>query len=277
MLVGIDVYHAKKRFLDKQNVYVQRRSIGAFIAVFAQDGGVYKTSCNIIEVEARQELLCKADSESTGDTTSVKSQESGGRDRAAQIILEGPEITRQDALADFITRACQENNVRPDQIIVYRDGVGDSQLEAVRVTEVEQAKRAVKESKLIFAVVQKRISTRFLVHKPSGEVGNPWQGTVVDRDLGSEDYPDFYLIPTRCALSTVKPVHYIMMHNDGTLPMEQFHALTYAMCHVYPNWTDSIKLPFPTQLAHKLAFLMGESQINKPEIHRDLFKTYFYL
>lgn len=50
-----------------------------------------------------------------------------------------------------------------DHIIVYRDGVGDSQLEAVRATEVAQAKEACRESNLIFSVVQKRISTRFIV------------------------------------------------------------------------------------------------------------------
>jgi len=274
MLVGIDVYHAKKRFLDKQNVYVQRRSIGAFIAVLIQETGGYRTSCHIYEVEARQELLCKADSES--DTSSVKSQDSG-KSSAAPTILEGPEITQKNTLQDFIVRSCKEHEMTPAQIIVYRDGVGDSQLEAVRTTEVLQAKNAVREAKLIYTVVQKRIHTRFFVRKSDGMVGNPAPGTIVDKDLGSEDYPDFYLIPTKCSLSTVKPVHYIIMHNDNFVPLKELQALTYAMCHVYPNWTDSIKLPFPTQLAHKLAFLMGESQITKPEIHKDLFKTYFYL
>jgi len=276
MLVGIDVYHAKKRFLDKQNVYVQRRSIGAFIAVLinAVAQSQYKTSCFVIEVEARQELLCKAESDS--DQSSVKSQESG-KDKAAREILEAPEITRANTLQDFIVRSCEEHGVKPDHVIVYRDGVSDSQLEAVRTSEVNQAKNALRDAKLVYTVVQKRIHTRFLVEKQGGEVGNPWPGTVVDKDLGSEDYADFYLIPTKCSLSTVKPVHYIMMHNDGAIPQRDFQSLTYAMCHCYPNWTDSIKLPFPTQLAHKLAFQMGESQIPKPEIHKDLFKTYFYL
>jgi len=205
-----------------------------------------------------------------------KSQESG-KDKAAREILEAPEITRANTLQDFIVRACDEHGVKPDHLIVYRDGVGDSQLEAVRTSEVNQAKNALRDAKLVYTVVQKRIHTRFLVEKQSGEVGNPWPGTVIDKDLGSEDYPDFYLIPTKCSLSTVKPVHYIMMHNDNAIPLRDFQSLTYAMCHCYPNWTDSIKLPFPTQLAHKLAFQMGESQIPKPEIHKDLFKTYFYL
>jgi len=272
MLLDIDVYHVKKRFLDKQNVYVQRRSVGAFVAVLIANG-FYKTSCFVIEVQARQELLCKAESDS--DNTSTKSQESE-KDKAAAVVLECPEITAKDTLSEFIVRACKEHQLQPDHIIVYRDGVSDSQLEAVRISEVQQAKAAVREAKLVYTVVQKRIHTRFMVEK-DGQVGNPFPGTVVDQDLGSQDYPDFYLIPTKCSLSTVKPVHYIIMHNDNAIPMKEFQALTFTMCHVYPNWTDSIKLPFPTQLAHKLAFQTGECQIQKPEIHADLFKTYFYL
>jgi len=270
MLVGVDVYHAKKRFIEKQNVYVQRRSIGAFIAVFVR-GGEYRQSCHAVKVEARQELLCRAESDS--DNTSTKSAESGSA--APRTILEGPDITQKDMFHDFLVRAMNEHQVKPDQIIVYRDGVGDSMLEAVRSTEVAQAKKASTTSKLIYTVVQKRISTRFMVQKPNGDVGNPWPGTVVE-ELGSDDYTDFYLIPTKCSLSTVKPVRYIFLHNDNNVPMQQFQALTFAFCHCYPNWTDSIKLPFVTQLAHKLAFQMGES-VSKIDIHKDLHKTWFYL
>lgn len=63
MLVGIDVYHAKMRFLEKSDVYVQRRSVGAFVAVFINvDTGAYLTSNHVVEVKARVELLCKAES-----------------------------------------------------------------------------------------------------------------------------------------------------------------------------------------------------------------------
>jgi len=180
-------------------------------------------------------------------------------------------------LHNFIVRSCADHGVNPDTIIVYRDGVGDSQLEAVRATEVQQVKNASKEAKMIYTVVQKRIHTRFMVQKPDGAVGNPPPGTIIARDLGIERFNDFYLIPTKSSLSTVKPVHYVILHNDNHIPADQLQSLTFTMCHCYPNWTDSIKLPFPTQLAHKLAYQMGESQISKPEIHKELHKTYFYL
>lgn len=63
MLIGIDVYHAKKKFKGETESYVQRRSVGAFIAIFINvNTGDYLTSNKVVEVKARQELLCKADS-----------------------------------------------------------------------------------------------------------------------------------------------------------------------------------------------------------------------
>lgn len=63
MLLGIDVYHAKMRFLEKSDVYVQRRSVGAFVAIFIDvASGRYLTSNHVVEVKARVELLCKAES-----------------------------------------------------------------------------------------------------------------------------------------------------------------------------------------------------------------------
>jgi len=277
MMIGIDVYHAKKRFIEGSAIYHQRRSIGAFIAVIANKEGGYRTSCDVVEVAARKELLCKAESDS--DNTSAHSVGSDPN-KAADVRLEqpvGPEITQANFLQKFIQRSCAEHNVKPDAVVVYRDGVGDSMFEAVRSTEVRQCIEAVRDAKLVFTVVQKNIHTRFFVEKQSGEVGNPQPGTVVEQDLGYVQHPGFFLIPTKCSLSTVKPVHYAILHNDNAIPMRELQQLTFTMCHCYPNWTDSIKLPFPTQLAHKLAFQMGECLIPKPEIHKDLYKTYFYL
>jgi len=74
----------------------------------------------------------------------------------------------------------------------------------------------------------------------------------------------------------VKPVHYIILLNDG-VPIPQLQQLTYTFCHLYPNWTNSIKLPFTTQAAHKMAYLLGELKIDNPKIHAHLQRSYFYL
>jgi aubergine-like protein len=276
MLIGIDVYHAKKRYVVAADVYMQRRSVGAFIAIFINvNTGDYLTSNKVIEVTARKELICKAESDS--ETSSVHSGNGNGNGNgnrtAAQEQLETPEITSDDALQKFIERSMKEHQIKPDHIIVYRDGVGDSMLEAVTKTEVKQVQNACKTAKLIYAICQKRIHTRFFVDSSRG-LGNPPPGTVINDCSSTKE--EFFLISTKCTLSTVRPVRYVIIANDQAIPMAEFQALTFAMCHVYPNWPDTITLPFPTQLAHKLAYQMGES-CNNMEVSEKIHKTYFYL
>ena len=45
----------------------------------------------------------------------------------------------------------------------------------------------------------------------------------------------------------------------------------------YPNWTSSVKVPFPVQCAGKLANLMEKSGLRDVEVHRSLRKGFFYL
>jgi len=272
MLIGIDVYHAKMRFLEKLDVYVQRRSVGAFVAILVNvNTGDYLTSNHVVEVKAKVELFCKAESDS--ETSSVKSD--SNKNSSAVKVIEAPEITREDSLAKFIERSIAEHKVTPDQIIVYRDGVGDSMLDCVSKTEVKQVQNACKSAKLIFAVAQKRIHARFIVDGGQKGFGNPANGTVIEEAV-SHHLNEFYLVPTTCSLSTVRPVRYILLWNDNTMPLNEFQSLTYGLCHVYPNWPDSITLPFPTQLAHKLAFLLGEN-LQSTMVHKNLYTNYFYL
>jgi len=269
MMIGIDVFHDKLRFNDQQNLYFQKAII--------KPNGEYLTSCDIKETKSRNEFICKADSDS--DASSVKSSELPKEERAAEFKPSAPTISQDNFLEQFITRSIKEHNVNPDIIIVHRDGVGDSMLDVVKETEVRQAKTASKNAKLIFAVAQKRIHIRFMIDN-KGIIGNPPPGTLIqDASLADSNYKDYFLIPTKSSLSTVKPVRYIILQNDAEefLPMDQFQNLTFAMCFCYPNWTDSIKLPMPTQLAHKLAYLMGETNLPRPEINPNLLKTFFYL
>jgi len=61
----------------------------------------------------------------------------------------------------------QENQAFPDRIILFRDGVGDGQLELAKNTEVAQILEGCKyldaKPKFTFCVVQKRINARMFV------------------------------------------------------------------------------------------------------------------
>ena len=72
-------------------------------------------------------------------------------------------------------------------------------------------------------------------------------------------------------------MRYVVIEDDKKIPRPDLQQVTNTLCYLYPNWADAIKLPFPTQLAHKLAYLMGEIKVDDPRLHESLFKTYCYL
>jgi len=255
MIIGVDVYHDKKTLDVGEQRFRQRRSIGAFVASIITPTGEFRTSCGVNVHKVPQ------------------------KERHAIQAAPGLPATQNNALGKFIRRACTEHGVRPDYIVVYRDGVAHSQLDAAEKFEVVQARKAYPDAKLVYTIVQKRIHTRFLIDTGGGSMHNPPPGTIITDDLklAGEKYVNFHLIPTTCTLSTVKPVHYVVLHNDD-VPIGQLQQLTYTFCHLYPNWTNSIKLPFQTQAAHKMAYLLGDlKELDSPSIHQNLYRSYFYL
>jgi len=273
----------KKRFIEGDKIYRQRRSIGGFIATIIDENGVYRTSCGIQCVKARREIVGSTGStpqtegkSSTGTTSSGTTSSSDSDEQGPKELLGEPEVSRNNALHDFVKRVCEEHSLEPDIIFVYRDGVSESQLGEVKKFEYEQVKNACPNAKITYFVLQKRVHTKFIVQE-NNQYGNPPPGTLIDNDAKILGYQDFYLIPTKNNLSTVKPVHYIIVHDDGFCSMDELQQITYTMCFLYPNWTDAIKIPFVTQAAHKLAYLLGDLEIDTPQIHQNLNRTYFYL
>jgi len=248
VIVGIDVYHAKK----KENY--QRRSIGGFVAAIIKPDGTHYTYCESNTQAAREEISGKKPKQQHAD------------------ILEEPEVTQKDALANFLQNACNNYGVKPHHIIVFRDGLAESQLKAAKKYEIQQIKKAFNETAITFAVVQKRISTRFF---QKGNISNPLPGTCISQDLRVPEFNSFYLIPTSCNISTVKPVQYIVI--ESGIPIDQLQQLAYTCCHLYQNWPGPVKLPFTTQMAHKLAYFIGEIKIQQPVVHKNLKTTMFYL
>ncbi|MEQ2171440.1 Piwi-like protein 2, partial [Goodea atripinnis] len=84
------------------------------------------------------------------------------------------------------------NHSLPEKIVVYRDGVSDSQLMMVEQYEIPQLIKCFEtfpsyEPKLVFIVVQKRISTT-LYSWAANCFGTPPPGTVLDHTLTQKDW-----------------------------------------------------------------------------------------
>nr|KAG5694355.1 hypothetical protein BaRGS_002209 [Batillaria attramentaria]KAG5702279.1 hypothetical protein BaRGS_002946 [Batillaria attramentaria] len=166
-------------------------------------------------------------------------------------------------------QAYYDNNGKlPEKVIIFRDGVGDGQLDAVYHQEIPQVNVALtkgggKEYKpsVAFIVVKKRINARFFTkpERKNAPHSNPQPGTVVDTVATKPTWYDFFLISQSVRQGTVGPTHYNVLWDMTGLKPEHMQRLSYKLTHLYYNWQGTIRVPAPCQYAHKLAFLCGQS------------------
>ena len=69
----------------------------------------------------------------------------------------------------------------------------------------------------------------------------------------------FYLISHHVTQGMTSPTLYRIVDNDGEIELMSIARLAFKLCYMYYNWTGGIKVPAPTMMAHKLAFLVGQS------------------
>ncbi|XP_043293228.1 piwi-like protein 3 [Cervus elaphus] len=177
----------------------------------------------------------------------------------------------------------EQNSSLPHSIIVYRDGVGDGQLQALIDQEVKQMESYLEKAyrgqkvRLTFIVVKKRINTRFFIGKDGGRLNNPSPGTVIDLKVTRTEWYDFFIVSqsVREGTGTVTPTHYNVIHDTLYLSPDAVQGLTYKLCHMYYNFPGIIRVPAPCHYAHKLAYLVGQSLQQQP--HESLSKYLFYL
>lgn len=116
----------------------------------------------------------------------------------------------------------------PKKIVIYRDGVSDSQYDQVINAELDQINTVrskeygeTRRSELIMIIVAKRHHTRFVPTVENDRrfmdirTGNCKPGTVVDRGITMEKGWDFYLQAHRALKGTAKPAHYIVVCNEA--------------------------------------------------------------
>ena len=125
----------------------------------------------------------------------------------------------------------------PDRILVYRDGVGDGQLQYIHEHELPQINAYIASEKLrtpgweptlAYTVLKKRINQRFfrtnevnsrnisllLKNIQNGDEDNPYPGTIVDSKITRRDMFDFLLVSQKVRQGTVTPVHYNVIFDN---------------------------------------------------------------
>jgi hypothetical protein len=157
----------------------------------------------------------------------------------------------------------RNQNKLPNKVIVYRDGVSESQYRIVLELEYPAFKKAFdklyddekKHPKITIVVVGKRHHTRFYPTKEEdtdGKTGNPQPGTIVDRHVTGEKLFDFFLLAHQGLQGTSKPAHYIVLKDDIKLGTDQVQNLTHNLCYTFARATRSVSICPPAYYADLL-------------------------
>ena len=161
----------------------------------------------------------------------------------------------------------EQNRILPEYVIIYRDGVGEGQIP--QVYEQELSRIQVKLNtiygdaslvKMAFVIVTKRINSRIFYRNR-----NPPPGTVVDDVITNPLKYDFFIISQSVRKGTVSPCSYNVIADSTNWKPDQMQRLTYKLCHMYYNWSGTVRVPAPCQYAHKLAYLVAQYLRFSPE------------
>lgn len=120
---------------------------------------------------------------------------------------------------DLVNTFAKLNKIKPKKIVVFRDGVSDSQFDMVLNEELRDLKAAIYEDHykptITLVVAQKRHHTRLFLEDQGGDGRrNISPGTVVDTVVVHPFEYDFYLCSHYGQLGTSKPTHYYVLYDD---------------------------------------------------------------
>ncbi|KAK5683587.1 hypothetical protein LTS10_005120 [Elasticomyces elasticus] len=194
---------------------------------------------------------------------------------SGQMRINGSKDEPIKEMVDMSYRLFQEWAVRnggrlPQRILLYRDGVSESQYHMVRNDEVEDIRKGWRkawanlkniedqmmiEPEVTAVIVVKRHHTRLYPKNSSsinGTKGNCPPGTTVDTSITSPYYLDFFLQSHDALIGTGKPAHYFVVENGIGLTSEQLQTLTNNICYLYGRSTTAVSYASPAYYADRL-------------------------
>lgn len=84
----------------------------------------------------------------------------------------------------------------------------------------------MKDSKIIFITINKRIKTKF-IKKDGSRFQNPQPGTILDHSVTKEKAYDFFLIATQCRQGVPTPSQFSVLKDEVGANPEDIQKLTY--------------------------------------------------
>ncbi|CAK7325110.1 unnamed protein product [Dovyalis caffra] len=164
----------------------------------------------------------------------------------------------RESLLDFYATSGKR---KPGQIIIFRDGVSESQFNQVLNIELDQIIEACKfldekwSPKFTVIVAQKNHHTKFF---QSGSPDNVPPGTVIDNRVCHPRNNDFYMCAHAGMIGTTRPTHYHVLHDELGFSADDLQELVHSLSYVYQRSTTAISVVAPICYAHLAASQMTQ-------------------
>ncbi|KAH0454153.1 hypothetical protein IEQ34_016077 [Dendrobium chrysotoxum] len=159
-----------------------------------------------------------------------------------------------EAFVDFYVSSGKR---KPEQIIIFRDGVSENQFNKVLNVELNQIKEACKFldeqwfPKITLITAQKKHHTKFFL--AGGSPDNVPPGTVVDKQVCHPGNYNFYMCSQAGMIGTSRPTHYHILFDENELNPDDLQELVHSLSYVYQRSTTAISVVAPIYYAHLAA------------------------
>ncbi|KAI3755624.1 hypothetical protein L1987_55428 [Smallanthus sonchifolius] len=153
------------------------------------------------------------------------------------------------------------NKRKPTQVIVFRDGVSESQFTQVLNYELDQMIKAYQllgegdAPKFTVIVAQKRHHTKFF--QANGPENVP-SGTVVDKNVVHPRNYDFYMCTQPGMIGTSRPAHYHVLLDEIGFSPDALQNLILSLSYVSQRSSAATSIVAPVSYAHLAAQQMGQ-------------------
>lgn len=180
-----------------------------------------------------------------------------------------------EQIKERITSFKNSTNTVPKHIVVFRDGVADSQFKITMDHEVSAIHKVCEsinknyKPTITFLVIQKRHGVRFLDPKKSSDKffnGNVPPNTVITKDIINPELLDLYVVPHKGSLGTSKPCHVYALYDDWKLSLDEISLLICWMANICTRCPDPIGIPTPCYYADLACTRLKHHYIEKKEL-----------
>lgn len=172
----------------------------------------------------------------------------------------------KEALTFFRKKA----GIFPSNVVIFRDGVSDSQFDMVMNSELRAYRAAADAAaqmaqvkykpRFTMIITQKRVSVRFTTQDKKSVPA----GTVVDTGVIADGVWNFYIHPCgttkRDGEGHVVPTRFVVLLDEVGFTQNDMQLMCHNLCYAYPNWAGPIRVPCPAMMAHGVAFKFGSGR-----------------